>query len=212
MGCHHAFVRRLVGEASPRWRAPVVVVLTAVAVLLAIVVAQMIRNYPYSAGSPAVRVTVAGGCPQSLGQAVDVNNPGPTWWHELWHRDRLALAGATRGLVCVYGQDVNDAAPTLRWHAVMSADQARAVSSAAHGVSTKRSRGTFHCPAQLFGTVAIVVLGYPSQPDNDIWWDYTGCQTVDNGHVQVSQGANASFGDFQSAVSALVPSAPLPGH
>lgn len=199
------------GEAGPRWRMPLVVVLTAVAVLLAIVVVQLIRNYPYSAGSPTVRVTVASGCPQSLGQAVDVNNPGPSWWHELWHRGRLASPGATRGLVCVYGQNVNDPAPTLRSRAALSAAQARAISAAAHDVSTKRARGGAKYPAQMFGTVAIVVLGHPSQPDTGIWWDYSGCQTADNGHVQVSELVNDSFGDFQSAVSAVVPGAPLPG-
>jgi hypothetical protein len=47
-------------------------------------------------------VTVSGGCPQSLGHAVDVSNPGPSWWSELIHYSRLARNGATSGLVCQY--------------------------------------------------------------------------------------------------------------
>lgn len=172
-------------------------VLTAVAVLVAIGVVQLIRNYPYSSGSPAVRVTVAGGCPQSLGQAVDVSNPGPSWWHELWHRGRLASSGATKGLVCEYA----DAA--LKRRVVMSAARAAAVSAAAHDVSTKRPpSGTYHCPSDQPGHVAIVVLGYPSGTDIDIWWKDTGCQSADNGHVQVFQAVNDSFAHFQDAVDA----------
>ena len=179
-----------------RWRRDLIALAVVAAVFLAFLV-QLVRNDPYSAGSPKVRVTVAGGCPQSLGEAVDVSSPGPSWWRELWTHSRLASSGAASGLVCLY------AGGALREHVVMSARQAASVSAAAHNVSTKHPSGTFHCPA-IGGTVAIVVLGYPNRADADIWWDTSGCQTADNGHVQVFQSGNASFGDFQSAVSAVV--------
>lgn len=188
-------MRQLVG-ASRRWRRDLIALAVVTAVFLVFLV-QLIRNDPYSAGSPKVRVTVAGGCPQSLGNAVDVSSPGPSWWQELWSHSQLARSGATNGLVCVY------AGSALQQHAVMSAQQAATVSTAAHNVSTKHPRGSFKCPAQLDG-VAIVVLGYPNRADSDIWWNLSGCQTADNGHVKVFQAGNASFGDFQSAVSAVV--------
>ena len=55
----------------------------------------------------------------------------------------------------------------------------------------------------------IVVLGYPDGADTDIWWNDTGCQNADNGHVQVYfYGSGLSGGDFTGAVEKVSPSAP----
>jgi hypothetical protein len=191
-----------------RHRRPEVIGLAVALVAALVFVVLLIWHNPYTARSPKIRVTVAGGCPKSLGKAADVSSPGPSWWHELWSRTRLAPTGATSGRVCVYGLSGADGTPTLRAGTVMSAAQAAGVSAAAHAVSTKHPSGNFKCPAELFGTIPIVVLGYPKQADVDIWWNYSGCQTADNGHVEAFQGANDSFGDFQHAVSLVVPVEP----
>lgn len=188
--------------ASTRDRLPRAVALAVVGVAVAVFVVQLIRYQPYSAGSPKIRVTVAGGCPHSLGKAVDVNSPGPSWWHELWHRSRLAPTGATSGLVCGYAGDV------LQERVSMSPRQASAISAAANNVSTKHRSASPHCPADL-GDVAIVVLGYPGRAETDIWWHVGGCQTADNGHVEAFQVASDSFAKFQDAVEAVAPLNPM---
>jgi hypothetical protein len=189
----------------------------------------LIQHPIYSAGSPRVRVTVAGGCPQSLGRAVDVSSPGRGWWGELLHSaGRLARSGATGGLVCQYettqviaNQGVPTQGPsyavpnlppppppTLQAHALLTRDQAASVSLAAFTQSTRHASGTFHCPAASDG-VTIVVLSYPTGADTDIWWNDSGCQNADNGHLEVYfYGAGLSGGDFPGAVEKVFPSAP----
>jgi hypothetical protein len=191
---------------------------------------RLIQRPVYSADPPRVRVTVAGGCPQSLGRAVDVSSPGPSWWSELVHYSKFARSGATGGLVCQYGLaqlSANQGVPTsgpsnstavveqppaappmLRSHAVLTRDQAAAVSLAAFTQSTRHPSGTFHCPSES-GGVSIVVLSYPTGADTDIWWNDTGCQNADNGHVEVYfYGAGLSGGDFTGAVETILPAAP----
>jgi hypothetical protein len=198
---------------------------------------RLIQHPVYSESSPKVRVTVAGGCPQSLGRAIDVSSPGPNRWSEFFHYSRLARSGATGGLVCQYGQpqpianqgaptqgpssstDVPDVTaianlppagpPSLQSHAVLTRDQAGAVSLAAFTQSTLHPRGTFHCPSATDGSSIIVVLSYPTGADTDIWWNDTGCQNADNGHVEVYfYGEGLSAGDFSGAVEKVFPAAP----
>ena len=156
---------------------------------------------------------------------------------ELFQYSRLARSGATGGLVCQYGlpqptasqglptdgppnsTDVPDATavanqpppppPTLQAHEVLTLDQARAVSLAAFTQSTLHPRGTFHCPSATDGSSIIVVLSYPTGADIDIWWNDTGCQNADNGHVKVYfYGVGLSGGDFTGAIEKVFPAAP----
>lgn len=198
---------------------------------------RLIQHPVYSADSPRIRVTVVGGCPQSIGHAVDVSSPGPNRSSELFHYSRLARSGAIGGLVCQYGQpqtttnqgvptegpsnstDVPDVTavaslpppqpPTLQSHVVLTRDQAAAISLAAYTQSTLHPSGTFHCPSSTDGASIIVVLSYPTGADIDIWWNDTGCQNADNGHVQVYfYGVGLSGGDFTGAVEKVLPTAP----
>jgi hypothetical protein len=199
------------GMGIPGWRraafgATMVVVVAVIALAI-----RLIQHPVYSADSPRVRVTVAGGCPQSLGRAVDVSSPGPSWWSELVHSSKLARSGAIGGLVCQYDAAVNVAPPpplTLQAHSVLSSDQAAAVSLAAFTQSTRHPSGTFHCPPAS-GGVIIVVLSYQTGADSDIWWNDTGCQNADNGHIEVYfYGEGLSGGDFTGAVEKVFPAAP----
>jgi hypothetical protein len=211
--------------------------ITAVIVVIAAGI-RLIQHPVYSADSPRVRLTVAGGCPQSIGHAVDVSSPGPNRLSELFHYSRLARSGATGGLVCEYdspqpttNQGLPTAGPsdvtdvpnttavanlpptlpsTLQSHVVLTRDQAAAVSLAAYTQSTLHPGGTFHCPAAAVGASSIiVVLSYPRGSDTDIWWNDTGCQNADNGHVEVYfYGVGLSGGDFTGAVEKVLPAAP----
>jgi hypothetical protein len=219
-----------------RWRrAGFVALIVAVIVVIAAVI-RLIQHPVYSADSPRVRVTVARGCPPSLDRAVDVSSPGPNRVSELFRYSRLARSGAIGGLVCQYGQpqstanqglptdgpssstDLPDAtavvnlpapqSPALQSHVVLTRDQAAAVSLAAHTQSTLHPRGTVFCPAGVESSI-IVVLSYPTGADIDIWWNESGCQTADNGHVEVYfYGVGLSGGDFTGAVEKVFPAAP----
>jgi hypothetical protein len=99
-------------------------------------------------------------------------------------------------------------APILQSHAALTRDQAAAVSLAAFTQSTLHPRGTFHCPGSS-GGVIVVALSYPTGADTDIWWNDTGCQNADNGHVEVYfYGVGLSGGDFTGAVEKFFPAAP----
>jgi hypothetical protein len=225
-----------------RWRRVGFVALIVAIVLVIAAGIRLIQHPVYSADSPRVRVTVAGGCPQSIGHAVDVSSPGPNRLSELFHYSRLARSGATGGLVCQYGQPqstTNQGAPTegpsnstavvepgandatavanlpppqpstLQSHVVLTRDQAAAVSLAAYTQSTRHNGGTVICPSGTFGASIIVVLSYPTGADTDIWWNDSGCQNADNGHVEVYfYGVGLSGGDFTGAVEKVFPAAP----
>jgi hypothetical protein len=225
---------------SSGWRRAGFITFGVIVVAVIAIAIRLIQHPVYSADSPRVRVTVAGGCPQSLGRAVDVSSPGPSWWSELLHYSRLARNGAIGGLVCQYGQPrsaANQGASTegpsnstavvapstsdatavanlpapqplvLQSHLVLTRAQAAAISLAAYTQSTRHNSGTAICPA---GTNAstIVVLSYPTGADIDIWWNDSGCQNADNGHVEVYfYGVGLSGGDFSGAVEKVFPAA-----
>ncbi len=180
--------------------------------LLIVFVVRMAQHAPYSADSPSVRVSVAGGCPSDIGAAADVRTPaGPGFLSRLFHYPPLAPPGATSGLICEYGAPPAAsavAAPPSRpvqRSVRLTAAQAASLSGAVNRISTKKPGGESKCPSAA-DTVVIVVLGYPHHPDVDIWWDDSGCQEADNGYVQVFQAGNDSFGAFQDAVAMYLPS------
>jgi hypothetical protein len=86
---------------------------------------------------------------------------------------------------------------------------ARRLASAIVNVSVEAAHGEFHCPNQEFGTVAVIAFDY-GRRTVDLWYQWTGCQTLDNGYVLAFQGGNPSFySGFQDAFDDL---APLPGR
>jgi hypothetical protein len=135
----------------------------------------------------------------------------------------LAPIGAATGLICRYATDdtvhfspgantdVDTPSPlpvpNLRASAVLTAAQAATLSAAAAAASIAPATGSYSCPSGDPGHVALIVLGYPSRPDVDLWYSDTGCQDVDNGYASDFLLAG---GDFGGAVDELVPR-PLSG-
>jgi hypothetical protein len=196
--------------ASRARRIAVVGTVVGLVVLVAFVVGMALHR-PYAGSSPSVRVSVAGGCPADLAAASDVRTPGgPGFFSRLFHYPPLAPSGASSGLICDYGGPVSAppaaASRPLQQQVRLTATQAGALSRAANQVSTRRPAGESKCPSDV-GTVVIVVLGYLHHPDVDIWWNDSGCETADNGYVQVFQAGNASFGTFGGAVATYLPPA-----
>jgi hypothetical protein len=175
-----------------------------------------------------VRVGIAQGCPATMPWAVtDVQNPADPALTKA-----LAPTGATSGLICRYATDnvmyfspganteVDTPAPmpvpNLRASAVLTSSQATSLSAFVAATSIAAVIGTYACPEQDPGHEVLIVLGYPTRVDIDLWYRDTGCQDVDNGYESGFQGGSESFGNFEDAVDGVVarpsegPATPLP--
>lgn len=124
---------------------------------------------PDDATGERLRVTVAGGCPASPGQAVGVRNEGPAL------SDALVPTGTpTAGLVCEYGHAAPHRFAPVVVHRLDAAE-------AAHQAAQLRALPLAHPPADdiqphscgqglsMPTPTRIVVLAYPGRPDVDVW-------------------------------------------
>jgi hypothetical protein len=173
---------------------------------------------PAFSASPGqhLRVTVAQGCPATMPWAVsDVENSTDSALTKA-----LAPTGATSGLICRYasdneihfppGADTEVATlpplpvPNLRASAPLTESQAASLSTLAAEANIAPFVGSYLCPADEAGHLALIVLGYPTRPDVDLWYNDSSCQSIDNGSVLAFQLASESFGNLQEAIDALV--------
>jgi hypothetical protein len=160
-----------------------------------------------------LRVTVAQGCPATMPWAVtDVQNPADAALTKA-----LAPTGATSGLICRYASDnviyfspgantevdtpLPMPVPNVRASIVLTSSQATSLSAAVAATSIAPPVGSYACPSGDAGHVALIVLGYPSRADVDVWYSDTGCQVADNGYVSAFLLAG---GDLGAAVDTLV--------
>ena len=160
-----------------------------------------------------LRLTVAQGCPATMPWAVtDVDNPADPALTKA-----LAPTGATSGLICRYATDnvmyfspganteVDTPSPlpvpNLRGSLVLTSTQATSLSAAVAATSIAPPVGSVACPSGAAGHVALIVLGYPTRTDVDVWYSDTGCQVADNGYVSAFL---LGGGDLGNAVDALV--------
>ncbi|HAM01973.1 MAG TPA: hypothetical protein DCQ30_07055 [Acidimicrobiaceae bacterium] len=143
---------------------------------------------------PRVRVTLAGGCPTQLGGVVDVSNVSNSIMSQM-----LPAADPVAGLVCLYGSRSGltsspqraDLADSVDLSATNAGRLAQAVNAIRLGST---GTGATSCPVD-FDLVDVVVLAYTAHSDVDLWYHASGCETLDNGFVVASEGANPSFSD-----------------
>lgn len=152
--------------------------------------------------TPTISVQVDVGCPPRVTKARDVVNADPV--------DRTLVPTGilpNAAVACIYSGQLN---PSTNHLAIIldSAGAARTAASLQH-VSLKRPTGTVNCPGDS-GAFAILAFSYPHRPDVDLWWDTTGCQTIDNGRIGASQIASDGFGRFQETFdrAAKLPNGP----
>lgn len=158
----------------------------------------------YTPRTPTISLTVAAGCPTTVMHARDVANVDPG-------DSALLPAGAMpdAALICAYSGPLNPSNQHLA--KTLSADATRRIADALPHVSLARPRGPVSCPADS-GAFAILALSYPHHPDVSLWWNTTGCQSIDNGRIGASQIASPSFSDFQNTfdTAAGLPDGPYP--
>jgi hypothetical protein len=163
----------------------------------------------YTARSPRVRVAVDSRCPDTLGGAKDVSNPPGGLGNHLVPTGDHPRAG----LVCQYAGSQNLKAPTttvLARSTALTPQSAARLAQALRNVSVKAPTGKFGCPAGLVGSITIIALSYRGRAaDVDLWYSTSGCQTIDNGHLEAFQGANPTF--YNGFETALEQVAPRPG-
>ncbi|AMM19725.1 hypothetical protein AX769_05660 [Frondihabitans sp. PAMC 28766] len=110
-------------------------------------------------------------------------------------------------VMCIYSGQLN---PSTKHLAIsLNATEAAQTAASLQQVSLKRPTGTVNCPEDS-GSFAILAFSYPRHRDVDLWWDTTGCQTIDNGRIGASQIASDSFAHFQETLdsAAKLPNGP----
>jgi hypothetical protein len=134
---------------------------------------------------PKLRVDVASGCPASLGAYKDVVNtfPGPP----------LVPPNPTAGIICRYGPATNTTATArLERRTQLGRVEAGTLSTVVRRLSLAPPTGISSCPAD-FGIVALIGFSYPGRADVGLWYQASGCQTLDNGRIGSFEGGNPSF-------------------
>lgn len=118
----------------------------------------------------------------------------------------------SRGLVCEYTAAATaqpPVEPRLARSIAIGVAGATRLASVINRISTQPPQGEFACPNGQFGAVAVLAFDYADRTV-DLWYKWSGCQTLDNGYVVAFQGANPSFySGFQSVFDDL---APLPSR
>lgn len=145
--------------------------------------------------TPTISLTVADGCPTTVTRPRDVANTDPG-------DSTLLPAGSMpdAALICAYSGPLNPSDEHLA--KTLNADEAQRIADALLHVSLARPRGTVSCPDDS-GAFAILAFSYPHHPDVSLWWNTTGCQSIDNGRIGASQIASPSFSDFQNTFDAV---------
>lgn len=183
-------------------RAGLVAVITSIAALGAVpaspAVASTAAGVWTVSRSPKLRVDVASGCPASLGAYQDVVNtfPGPP----------LVPPNPTAGIICRYGPPPNTTTTArLQRRTRLGRVEAGTLSTVVRRLSLAPPAGISSCPAD-FGITALIGFSYPGRADVGLWYQASGCQTLDNGRIGSFEGANPSFYNaFLNTIDRLSP-------
>lgn len=135
--------------------------------------------------SPKLKVDVAAGCPAKVSGYRDVVNTfvGPP----------LVPANPTGGLVCRYvpGLASKDAGRLAR-STKLNQSHAAALAGLIRKLSVKPPTGPVNCPAD-FDSVAVIAFSYSGRADVALWYNASGCQSLDNGAIGSSETGDPSF-------------------
>lgn len=124
-----------------------------------------------------MRVTVAGGCPDSDAGFADVTNSGPGLARRL-----VPGTAPVAGLECRY-YGLNGPAWRLRSTTRLNAAAAARVARSMARIPLSHPGGAvLNCPLDD-DSAEVIALSYPGRPDVDLWISLTGCGGVSNGYI-----------------------------
>ena len=149
--------------------------------------------------TPKLDVSVSAGCPRYDTAVADVVNTfrGPP----------LAPPNPASGMICRYSGRLGSGQPRsglLLRPTVLDHDQATRLDVVIRQLNLTKPSGVFHCPSDV-GIATVIGFSYPDRADVGLWYQTSGCQAIDNGRLGAFQGANPSFGAFQSVIDLLSP-------
>ncbi len=173
---------------------------------LAPLTATSLKPWHIPPRAPTIRLLPARGCPQSLGHAQDVANRGS------WVERELVPASPVGGLICRYAAARRpSSSPTLAHWARLDRAQARRLAGVIRELSTRPPSGAVACPAGFY-QATLIALSYRTRAPADLWYQDTGCRTLDNGWMGASEIANPGFyGRFAPLLDRLCAPPPPPG-
>ncbi|MHA3701223.1 hypothetical protein ACXR2U_03500 [Jatrophihabitans sp. YIM 134969] len=147
-------------------------------------IAQWVDPTPVrdTAGGPALRVSVADGCPVSDRGFLDVVNlDAPDLDDRL-----LPTAAPTGGLRCSYDGGNGSPPSALSQTSALDASQAASAATELSRIPLgSRGSGPRNCPMDD-GRATVWVFSYAGRADVDVWQRTSGCGGATNGHIVAS--------------------------
>jgi hypothetical protein len=141
--------------------------------------------------APKIAIAVRGGCPSSLGRAGDVRD-------DFAGRTRTLLPTGDKpvaGLVCFYDPSPTTGSPSNRLDRYVqpTSGQAGQLAHAIARISLAPAEGAFNCGPDVADTYNVIAFAYATAETVDLWYDPSGCPTLDNGSILAFGVSHASF-------------------
>jgi hypothetical protein len=179
----NVLVTRLLG------RVPLTVV---VACVVGLVGCGPVKPWTIVARIPQVHTDVSAGCPTSLNDWQDVRNTGTGLGSELLPPNPVAA------LICRYRGNYDGwsvlplSGRTLYRQVIPDTTTSRQLATSIAAISLARPTGTLSCPNGN-GSASVLAFAYPGRQDVDLWYDDSGCATLDNGKIAAIIDGNPPF-------------------
>jgi hypothetical protein len=129
-----------------------------------------------------VHVTMSGACPRSIEGIDGVGNPDATLLDEL-----MVPANPTGVKICRYGPDSSGnraGKAALKGYVMAGRVDALRLTQDLNNISDPGISGELlTCPIDLGNAVDLLVFAFDARSDVDVWFDRSGCVTVDNGYT-----------------------------
>lgn len=155
---------------------------------------------PDQARGKRVRVTMRSGCPARLAGDTDVTNSLP-----VLRRHLLPTQTPMAALICAYTQR-RSGAIALTHHVRLQQPAARSLAASINRIDVGYIGDMIQpgCPLGR-GYAEILVFGYDTGASVDLWYDTSGCSSLDNGFISAQADGNPPFYEgFMPAVARLV--------
>jgi hypothetical protein len=164
----------------------------AVACVVGLVGCGPVKPWTIVARTPQVHIDVSAGCPMSLNDWQDVRNTGEGLGSELVPPNPVAA------LICRYRGNYGGpsvlplSGRTLYRQVILETTTSRQLATSIAAISLARPPGSLSCPNGN-GSASVLTFAYPGRQDVDLWYDDSGCATLDNGKTSAIIDGNPPF-------------------
>ena len=155
-------------------------------------------NWTISSRRPLVHIPAKGPCPTSVRGDNDVANAKDDL------SSHLLPQGALFGIICRYTSSPARSPFQLVRSALVNGRTAQAFENTVAKIRTTRPAWVAHCPAAI-ARVTVLAFGYAHGRVVDLWYEDSGCQTLDNGYLEASELSNPPFQQFIGLVAEIAP-------